>query len=40
MYFENKRYENLIDRLLDLNTKKHGYSKGSEMADDERYKLS
>lgn len=40
MYFENKRYENLVDRLLDLGTTKNGYSKGAEVTDDERYKLS
>jgi hypothetical protein len=40
MFFEQKRYENLNDRLLDLKDSKNGYSKGTEVNDEERYKLS
>lgn len=40
MYFEQKRYENLIDSLLDMKSNKKGFNKGTEVSDDERYKLS
>ena len=40
MYFENKKFENLIDSLLDLKTHKSGYTKGNQVNDDDRYKLS
>ena len=40
MYFENKKFENLIDSLLDLKTNKSGFSKGNQVNDDDRYKLS
>ena len=37
MFFEQKRYENLNDRML---VSKNGYSKGTEVNDEERYKHS
>ena len=40
MYFENKKYENLFDNLLDINQGKSGISKGADLNDDDRYKLS
>lgn len=40
MYFENKKFENLIDSLLDMKTNKSGFTKGNSVNDDDRYKLS
>jgi hypothetical protein len=39
MYFETKKYENLMNRLLDMKTTRSGYTKGNQVNDDERYKL-